>query len=62
MRTWGCLDVWCRLIQVDPDWMYGEGPTYGSIALGHVVFDVDNEGMAIAVSPSALRTTLTRVG
>lgn len=51
-----------RMVQIDTDWLYGEGITYGGIGFGVLVFDVDEEGRAGGVNVEALRVRLVRGG
>ncbi|KAE9989176.1 hypothetical protein EG328_000108 [Venturia inaequalis] len=51
-----------RMREVDGDWLFGEGLTYGAVGLGQVVFDVDGGGWARGVELLAFRSFLERVG
>lgn len=49
-----------RQLNVDADWLLGDSGTYGGMALGLFVFDVDNDGRANAVTPAGWRVKLER--
>jgi hypothetical protein len=42
-------------------WMAVDGMVYGSVGVDEFVFDVDDKGKAVAVSPRAMRVSLPRV-
>lgn len=42
------------------DWLVVDAPTYGGVGLSLLVFDVDETGRAVSVTPAAFRTTLER--
>lgn len=48
-------------LSVNIDWLLGDSGTYGGLALGLFVFDLDEDGKAIMVRPAAWRIELEKV-